>query len=301
MRELVVLSGKGGTGKTSLVGSLAVLAGHAVLADCDVDAADLHLLLRPALRRREPFFAGHEAIIRAGACTTCGECAPLCRAGAIQVRNNSWAVEPMLCEGCGLCVRICPAGAIDFPSRRCGELRVSETRIGPMVHARLEPGGESSGKLVTLVRQEARRLATERGEDWLLVDGPPGIGCPVIASLSEATGVLVVTEPTPSGRHDMERVLELCRHFSVPAGVCVNKWDLHPDLTADIEALARSHNAPLLGLIPYDLAVTAAQVQGRPVVELGGPAAEEISALWARLRAAGGTSGSWVRAIPCIS
>lgn len=294
MRELVVLSGKGGTGKTSVLGSLAVLAGHAVLADCDVDAADLHLLVHPMVCRSEPFFAGHEAIIRAEACTGCGVCAPLCRASAILARNGSYAVEPLLCEGCGLCVRICPVGAIDFPSRRCGELYVSETRFGPMVHARLEPGGESSGKLVTQVRREARRLAAERGEHWLLVDGPPGIGCPVIASLSGATGVLVVTEPTPSGRHDLERVLELCRHFGVPASVCVNKWDLHPELTADIENLARAHQAQVVGRIPYDLTVTTAQVQGRPVVELGGHAADEITVLWARLQAIGGTSANRV-------
>ncbi|MGV8039222.1 MAG: ATP-binding protein [Thermoanaerobaculaceae bacterium] len=292
MRELVVLSGKGGTGKTSVLGSLAALAGRAVLADCDVDAADLHLLLRPEIRTLQPFFAGHEAVIRHATCTGCGACAPVCRAGAITASNGSFAVEPLLCEGCGLCVRICPAAAIDFPSRRCGELYVSDTRFGPLVHARLEPGGESSGKLVTQVRREARRLAAELGVDWLLVDGPPGIGCPVIASLSEATAVLVVTEPTPSGLHDLERVLELCRHFGVPASVCVNKWDLHPDLTAGIEELARSRQAPALRRIPYDLAVTAAQVQGRPVVEVGGPAAEEITRLWASLQTIGGASGS---------
>ncbi|HPC84113.1 MAG TPA: ATP-binding protein [Thermoanaerobaculaceae bacterium] len=292
MKEIVVLSGKGGTGKTTVLGSLAVLAGHAVLADCDADAADLHLLLRPEIRTRQPFFAGHEAVIRHATCTTCGACVPVCRAGAITASNGSFTVEPLLCEGCGLCVRICPAAAIDFPSRCCGELYVSDTRFGLLVHARLEPGGESSGKLVTQVRREARRLAAELGVDWLLVDGPPGIGCPVIASLSEATAVLVVTEPTPSGLHDLERVLELCRHFGVPASVCVNKWDLHPELTAGIEELARSRQAPALGRIPYDLAVTEAQVQGRPVVEVGGPAAEEITRLWGSLQTIGGASGS---------
>ncbi|HPW56081.1 MAG TPA: ATP-binding protein [Thermoanaerobaculaceae bacterium] len=292
MRELVVISGKGGTGKTSVLGSLAALAGRAVLADCDVDAADLHLLLRPEIRTREPFFAGHEAVIHHAACTGCGDCVPVCRAGAITAGNGTFTVEPLLCEGCGLCVRVCRDGAIAFPSRRCGELLGSDTRFGPLVHARLEPGGESSGKLVAQVRREARRLAAELGVDWLLVDGPPGIGCPVIASLSEATAVLVVTEPTPSGLHDLERVLELCHHFGVPARVCVNKWDLHPALTAELEALARSRQAAPVGRIPYDLAVTAAQVQGRPVIELGGPAAEEITRLWERLQAIGGASGS---------
>jgi MinD superfamily P-loop ATPase len=288
MRELVVLSGKGGTGKTSVLASLAVLAGRAVLADCDVDAADLHLVLQPEVRQREPFYAGHEAVLHSEWCTACGSCASLCRAGAIRAENGRYVVEPLLCEGCGLCVRICPAGAIDFPARLAGELYVSETRFGPLVHARLEPGGESSGKLVTRVRQKARRLAADQGEAWVLVDGPPGIGCPVIASLTEATAVLAVAEPTPSGRHDLERLLELCRHFHVAAVVCVNKWDLHPELTVDIEALAETQGARVLGRIPYDLTVTAAQIEGRPVVELGGPAAEAITDLWNRFHSNGG-------------
>lgn len=291
MREIVVLSGKGGTGKTSVLACFAVLAGRSVLADCDVDAADLHLLLQPRILRREPFFAGHEAIIRSEACTGCKACPPVCRSGAIRPRADAYEVEQLMCEGCGLCVRICPAGAIDFPARHCGEFFVSETRFGPLVHARLEPGGESSGKLVTQVRREARRLAEEQGENWVLVDGPPGIGCPVIASLSGASEALIVAEPTPSGRHDLERVLELCRHFAVKASVCVNKWDLHPDLTIDIERLAQERGARVLGRIPYDLTITTAQMQGRPVVKHGGPAASKITELWARLQTEGGTSG----------
>lgn len=288
MRELVVLSGKGGTGKTSVLASLAMLAGRAVLADCDVDAADLHLVLRPEERHREPFFAGHEAVLHRDWCTGCLSCVSSCRAGAIRARNGVFAVEPLLCEGCGLCVRICPAGAIDFPARLAGELFVSDTRFGPLVHARLEPGGESSGKLVTRVRQKARRLAADQGETWVLVDGPPGIGCPVIASLTEATVVLAVAEPTPSGRHDLERLLELCRYFRVSAVVCVNKWDLHPELTVEIETVALGQGARMLGRIPYDLTVTAAQIEGRPVVELGGHAAEAITDLWNRIDTNGG-------------
>lgn len=290
MKELVVLSGKGGTGKTSVLGSLAVLAGRSVLADCDVDAADLHLLLHPEVRHREPFFAGHEAEVRGDACTACGLCASLCRAGAIAIEKGTCAVvDPLLCEGCGLCVRVCPAGAVEFPARRAGELYLSETRFGPMVHARLEPGGESSGKLVARVRHEARRLAVEHNEEWVLVDGPPGIGCPVIASLTDASAVLAVAEPTPSGRHDLERVLELCRHFGVSVGVCVSKWDLHPELASEIETLAEANGAAVLGRIPYDLTVTRAQVEGRPVVDLGGPAAEAVTELWASLQDFGGT------------
>lgn len=289
MRELVVLSGKGGTGKTSVVGSLAVLAGRSVLADCDVDAADLHLLLHPKVLQSERFYAGHEAEVRVGACTGCGTCIALCRAGAITIGDDACAaVDPLLCEGCGLCVRVCPSDAIEFPARLAGEIFLSETRFGPMVHARLEPGGESSGKLVARVRHEARRLAVEHNQEWVLVDGPPGIGCPVIASLTDASAVLAVAEPTPSGRHDLERVLELCRHFGVNAGVCISKWDLHPDLATEIETLARAKGATVKGRIPYDLTVTKAQVAGRPVVELGGPAATAITELWTNLQDLGG-------------
>jgi MinD superfamily P-loop ATPase len=293
VRELVVASGKGGTGKTSLTASLAVLAGRAVVADCDVDAADLHLVLAPSPRHRAPFFAGHEARVRPDACTGCGLCVEECRSGAILPVDGKVVVEPLLCEGCGLCVHLCPEQAVDFPSRRCGDWFLSETRMGPMVHARLEPGGESSGKLVTLVRREARRVALEGGFDLLLVDGPPGIGCPVIATLTGASELLAVTEPTPSGLADLGRLLELAEHFRVPASVCVNKWDLSGEGTAAVEALARTRRVPVLGRIPYDPRVTAAQVAGRSVVEEGGRAAAEITELWQRLQ-----SGGELRVIP---
>jgi MinD superfamily P-loop ATPase len=288
IREVVVASGKGGTGKTSIAASLAVLASRVVVADCDVDAADLHLVLTPTIRQRAPFYAGHEARVRPEACTGCGVCVEACRAGALRARDGSVALDPLLCEGCGLCVRLCPEEAIEFPERLCGEWFLSETRVGPMVHARLEPGGESSGKLVTLVRREARRLAVEGGYDLILVDGPPGIGCPVIATLSGATELLAVTEPTPSGLADLERLLELADHFQVPAAVCVNKWDLSGELTVAVEALARERRVPVLGRIPYDLRVTAAQVAGRSVVEEGGQAAAEIVELWQKLQSGGG-------------
>jgi MinD superfamily P-loop ATPase len=290
MRELVVISGKGGTGKTSILASFAVLSGRTVLADCDVDAADLHLVLSPAVRRREVFRSGNEAVIRPELCDGCGKCAELCRFAAVSSAGNDggrYRIDPTACEGCGVCVQHCPRGAIEFPERVCGEWFVSDTRCGPMVHARLRPAAENSGKLVATVRQESRRLVENEGFDQVLVDGPPGIGCPVISSVTGATAVLAVSEPTVSGEHDLQRVLELCRHFGIPAAVCVNKWDLNPQMTEQIEDLAAAGGAEVLGRIPYDRAVTAAQLQARAVVELGGQAAAAMRAIWERFKETG--------------
>ncbi len=285
LRELVVISGKGGTGKTSLLASFAALAGRAVLADCDVDAADLHLVLTPAVRREETFRSGRQAVIRRERCTGCGRCLELCRFRAIsRVSGNGREplvrVDPAACEGCGVCVDHCPSGAIDFPERVCGQWFVSDTRYGPMVHARLSPAAENSGKLVSTVRREARRAAGACGCELILADGPPGTGCPVIASISGATAVLVVTEPSLAGRHDLERVLALCRHFRLPAAVCVNKWDLNTRQSQAIEMFAAERGAAPLGGIPYDRAVTTAQLQARAVVEMGGKAARAIRRIW---------------------
>lgn len=287
MKELVIISGKGGTGKTSVTASFAVLAEKAVLADCDVDAADLHLVLKPDVRERHDFRSGHEAVIREADCTGCGVCLDLCRFDAVR-RHDTEAgarcvIDPVACEGCGLCVRFCPEQAIDFPERLCGEWMVSDTRCGPMVHARLGVAAENSGKLVATVRQEARRIAEEQGRKLVIVDGPPGIGCPVIASLSGAAQVLVVTEPTVSGEHDLARVLKLAAHFGIPASICVNKWDLNPEMTERIEKQAQTLGATVAGRIRYDRAVTQAQIQERAVVEIDAPCAEDIRALWTGL------------------
>ncbi|MDX9710821.1 MAG: ATP-binding protein [Trichloromonas sp.] len=284
MKELVIISGKGGTGKTSVTASFAVLAEKAVLADCDVDAADLHLVLKPDVRERHDFRSGHEAVIRAADCTGCGVCLDLCRFDAVR-RHDTEAgsrcvIDPVACEGCGVCVRFCPTQAIDFPERLCGEWMVSDTRCGPMVHARLGVAAENSGKLVATVRQEARRIAEEQGRNLVIVDGPPGIGCPVIASLSGAAQVLVVTEPTVSGEHDLARVLKLAAHFGIPAAICVNKWDLNPEMTERIEKQARTLGATVAGRIRYDRAVTQAQIKERAVVETDAPCAEDIRTLW---------------------
>jgi MinD superfamily P-loop ATPase len=284
--ELVVISGKGGTGKTSLLASFALLAEDPVLADCDVDAADLHLVLPPSVDERHSFVSGHEASVRADDCDGCGICVDTCRFDALSWVNGGCApeVDAIACEGCGVCAHLCPVRAIDFVPRTCGEWFVSSTRCGPMVHARLGIAAENSGKLVSVVRAEARRLAVASGRRVILVDGPPGIGCPVIAAITGATAVLVVTEPTVSGRHDLERALGVARHFNIPASVCVNRWDIHPEGTRHIEDLARELAVETVGRIRYDPSVTTAQIRATPVVDLGGPAAEDIEAVWTRLQ-----------------
>lgn len=282
MKELIVISGKGGTGKTSLIAAFASLAERKVLCDADVDAADLHLILDPHVFTRSDFKSGHTAEIDRNKCTDCGLCLDLCRFGAI---GDNFKVNPVDCEGCGVCVHFCPEKAIAFPENTCGEWFISDTRFGPLVHARLGIAEENSGKLVTLVRQESKRLADEKKLDLILTDGPPGVGCPVIASIGGASAVLIVTEPSLSGIHDMQRVIALANHFSVPAMVCVNKFDLNPDLTADIEAFARGEEIECLGRIPFDPTITEAMVQGQTIFESNSnsKAGSAILQVWRRL------------------
>ena len=280
IRELVVLSGKGGTGKTSVTASFAVLAKNAVMADCDVDAADLHLLLAPRVEQRHVFFSGNEATIEQQKCTSCGLCLELCRFGAVRNVDNKYWIDPVACEGCGVCVQFCNAKAIDFPERQCGEWMISSTRCGPMVHAHLGVAAENSGKLVSTVREQAWAVAADKQIPLIISDGPPGIGCPVIASLSGVSLALIVTEPSVSGLHDLQRVLALARHFSVPAAVCVNKANINPQQADRIEAAARSAGAEIMGRIRYDHAVTEAQLQQKAVVELKSSAADDIRKVW---------------------
>jgi MinD superfamily P-loop ATPase len=264
IKEVVVLSGKGGTGKTSLVGALAALVPEKVLCDADVDAADLHLILNPRVQERHDFIAGHKAVIDPEQCIQCGECLNWCRFGAI---SDSLVINPLLCEGCGVCHYLCPVQAVEFPDNHCGEWYLSDTRFGPMVHARLGIAEENSGKLVTLVRNEARRLAEEQGRSYILTDGPPGIGCPAISSLGGATAALLVTEPTVSGHHDLERVAALADHFSVPVLVLVNKADLHWEAAEKIAAFCLDRGYPFLGNLPFDPDFTRAQVEGKTIME----------------------------------
>lgn len=277
MEEIVILSGKGGTGKTSIVGSLAVLARNKVLADCDVDAADLHLLLSPSIKREVKFWSGQVARIDENTCTKCFLCQDMCRFDAIK----DFQVDPVSCEGCGFCSHICPVEAITMEENMSGHWFISDTRYGPLVHARLGIAQENSGKLVAQVRQQAKKIAEEQNLDYTISDGPPGIGCPVISSLSGASLALLVTEPTLSGIHDLERVLGVCHHFGIPAVVCINKYDLNEENTRKIEDYCRGQDIEVASKIPFDNAVTEALVRGVPVVEYGnGRVSREIERLW---------------------
>ena len=282
MKELVVISGKGGTGKTSIMAAFASLAENKVLCDADVDAADLHLIMDPKVEQHSDFQAGHMAVIDQDKCTACGLCRDLCRWNAI---SEEFEVDPIECEGCGVCVYFCPEEAIDFPLNTCGEWFVSDTRFGPMVHARLGIAEENSGKLVTLVRQEAKKLAEEKDLDLILTDGPPGIGCPVIASMGGASAVLIVTEPTVSGKHDMVRVAQLAAHFRVPGMICVNKFDLNPAEARVIEDIAREKDLTVLGRIPFDPVFIKAMVQGQNIFEYDGrsEAGRAVREIWEKL------------------
>ncbi len=279
MKELVIISGKGGTGKTTLVAAFASLAKNKALCDADVDAADLHLILDPRIQGRHDFQSGHTATINPDRCTQCGLCRELCNWNAI---SEDFVVDAIECEGCGVCHYFCPEEAIEFPLNTCGEWFISDTRFGPMAHARLGLAEENSGKLVSLIRQEGKKLAEKNNMDLLLTDGPPGVGCPVIASLGGATSVLIVTEPTVSGRHDMERVAELAAFFNIPAMVCVNKYDLNPDQTKAIEDFSNRKNVTVMGRIPFDPAFTRAMVQGKTIFEYGedSEGARAVKALW---------------------
>ena len=282
VKELVIISGKGGTGKTSLMAAFASLAENKVLCDADVDAADLHLITNPQVLRRNDFQSGNTAFINKDLCTECGLCREMCRWDAI---DAAFDVKSIDCEGCGVCVHFCPEAAIEFTENTSGEWFVSDTRCGPMVHARLGIAEENSGKLVTLVRQEARKLAEDRNIDLILTDGPPGVGCPVIASIGGASAVLIVTEPTVSGKHDMERVAQLAAHFKIPALVCVNKFDLNLGLTREIEEYAEEKDITRLGRIPFDPIFTKAMIQAQTIFEYntGSKAGQATKEIWQRL------------------
>ncbi len=283
MKELVVLSGKGGTGKTSITAAFASLSLNSIFCDADVDAADLHLILTPDVKESNFFLGGHEAIIDPDKCTLCGRCLDVCRFDAVK---SDLTIDAIECEGCGVCVDLCPEKAIDFPETTCGQWYQSDTRFGPMVHARLGIAQENSGKLVSLVRQEAKKTAEENDLDFILTDGPPGIGCPVIASVGQATTVLIVAEPSVSGLHDMKRVGQLCNHFSIPAMVCINKYDLNLDRTKEIEALAREHHIECVGKISFDQIFTEAMIQKKTIFEYdkNSQASIEVEQIWENIQ-----------------
>jgi MinD superfamily P-loop ATPase len=283
LKELVVLSGKGGTGKTTIVASFAALAADKVLVDCDVDAADLHLLLQPAAADTEEFWSGQTAVIDKDLCTECGLCTDVCRYHAI----DSFTVDPIACEGCRFCYNVCPENAISMKENLAGHWFISDTKYGPLVHARLGIAQENSGKLVALVRQQAKALAQGRDLGLILSDGPPGIGCPVISSLTGSDLALLITEPTLSGMHDLERVIGVCRHFGIPALVCINKYDINEGNTRQIERSCKSLGIPVVSKLKYDETVTEALVKGLPVIEYcKNGIAKDIETMWTSVHTA---------------
>jgi MinD superfamily P-loop ATPase len=288
--EVTVVSGKGGTGKTVLVSSLARLLDSKVLADCDVDAPDLHLLLAPEIVLEESFSGGKTARIDAGKCTGCGECERHCRFEAIGEQNepgrSRFVVDGLSCEGCALCYYVCPENAVEMLEKQNGRYFVSNTAFGPFVHARLDPAEENSGKLVSVVRKEAREIAKRDGLDYIIVDGPPGIGCPVISSIAGVNLVVIVTEPTIAGYSDCERVVSLARHFGIPAAAVINKYDINADATGRAEELFKQEGVRLLGKIPFGLEVNRAIASGRLVVdERQSPVARGLRGVGEALRA----------------
>jgi len=280
MKQIAVVSGKGGTGKTSIVASLAALSrGRAVYADCDVDAPDLHLILLPQVQESHDFIGIKRAFIDSDKCVQCGSCQESCRFSAIQ----DFQVDQALCEGCGVCKLVCPAEAVEMKDCLAGHACISDTRFGPLVHAELFPGEEASGKLVAMVREMARNLAESRHMDLVLIDGSPGIGCPVIASLTGVDLALVATEPTITGEHDLDRILGVAAHFGIKTAICINKYDLNPEGSGRIEALAQERGIDVVGRLPYHTSVVEAMVAGQAVVERGGPVAQAMKDMYKRL------------------
>jgi len=288
-KELVVISGKGGTGKTSLVSCFAALAGHLVISDCDVDAADLHLILDPLIKKRGDFCGGVVAEIDQETCTSCGKCHQECRFSAIlediSANTSRFEIDQLACEGCGVCYLVCEDKAIKIEDAVNGQWFLSETRFGPMSHAKLGIAEENSGRLVTLVRNKQNLLAEKAGINEAIIDGSPGTGCPVIASLTGSTYALIVTEPTVSGIHDLDRILSVTGHFGIPSGIVVNKHDLNAEMTEKIKLLANDYQAEFIGTIPYDKTITDAQMEGVSVVEFTkSSVTEAITDIWKRVK-----------------
>jgi len=283
MKQLTILSGKGGTGKTSITASFAVLAKNAVVADCDVDAPDLHMLLHPEIIKTQEFMGSKVAVIDEAKCVKCGFCRETCSFDAI---TSDLKVDAIACEGCGVCAVACPAQAIALTPRISGNAYISKTKYGFMSHALLYPGESNSGKLVTLVRQNAKILAEKENCDLIIIDSSPGIGCPVIASITGVNAALVVTEPTLSGIHDLERVLKLLDHFNVVPFVCINMYDVNADNTDKILSFCRENRIDVVGIIPFSPEVTHAMVNGKTIVEYSPESSvtEEITSMWKKMR-----------------
>jgi len=286
VKEIVVISGKGGTGKTSITASFAYLGGkELIVADCDVDAADMHLLMAPDFGKSEDFYSGELAFIDQDTCIKCGKCQDVCRFDAIPVIDTQYVVDPLGCEGCGYCARVCPVDAITNSEPNVGKSFISGIRTGAtMVHARLSIGADNSGKLVAKVKNEAKTLAEKENKMAVLVDGSPGVGCPVVSSLSGASFVVLVTEPTVSGLHDLKRVYELVKKFGIKAGCIINKVDLNTDLSGDIRTFLKEENIILLSEIPYNVKFTEAMTDGKTIVEYDKELGNIISKSWEKIK-----------------
>ncbi|MCG2785998.1 MAG: ATP-binding protein [Anaerolineae bacterium] len=291
MKQLVILSGKGGTGKTSITAAFAhlaakgPLAGKVILADADVDAANLELVLQPTLVEQQDFKGGKVAVIDQETCASCGDCQAVCRFDAINYADGLYVVDPIACDGCAACVYQCPTESISMREQIAGQFYFSESRYGPLYHANLLPGQENSGKLVTLVKQRARLQALDENRELVIVDGPPGIGCPVISAVSGADLALVVAEPTVSGVHDMHRALDTLKHFGVRALVVINKADIFPAGADEIEAFCHQQSIETVGRIPFDLTVASAMVAGEAVTAFQpqAPSSIAIRQVWERV------------------
>ena len=278
----MVISGKGGTGKTVVTGSFAALAVNKVMVDCDVDAADLHLLLQPVVKERHEFKSGKTAVIDPNLCTKCGKCVSICRFGAIK---PDLTIESFSCEGCSFCTKICPVGAIKMRENMAGEWFVSDTRYGTLVHAKLGIAEENSGKLVAKIRQAAKEQAIAQKADYIIIDGPPGIGCPVIASLSGADLAVVVTEPTLSGLHDAERVIETANHFKTQVKLVINKYDLNIEMSGKIKGFCKNNGIQVVGRIPFDKEIVNSMVAGKTIIEfVKGNTREKLVDIWEQVR-----------------
>jgi MinD superfamily P-loop ATPase len=278
MKELVIISGKGGTGKTSLTASFACLAHNAIIIDADVDAADLHLILKPEILKQEEFSGGSKANIDKNVCTKCGACIEVCNFDAV---TDDFVIDAVECEGCKLCFEFCPENAVKFSRQICGEWYISDSRAGTMIHAKLGIAQENSGMLVSLLRREAQKAASQNSIPLIITDGPPGTGCPVIASVTGADAVLIITEPTLSGMHDMKRVKELTDLLKIPAMFCINKYDINTEITEEIQEFGSEHGLKFLGNIPYDSDLTKAMLAQKSLVEFSdNDTAKAVKDIW---------------------
>ncbi|MEA3306853.1 MAG: P-loop NTPase [Elusimicrobiota bacterium] len=279
MRELVIISGKGGTGKTITTGAFATLAKNKVMADCDVDAADLHLLLKPEIKEEEDFLSGTVAVIDKKLCNNCDLCRKVCRFDAI---SENYVVDPIACEGCDFCANVCPQKAITMERNPKGKQFVSDTAFGPFVHAKLGIGEDNSGKLVSSVRKKASEIGKKKKSDWIIIDGSPGIGCPVIASMGGVNCALIITEPTMSGLHDADRIIQTAKHFKVPVKLIINKYDLNTEMSDKIADYCKDNDISLVGKLPFDKTVVEAMVAGKTIIEHAPESAiaKKLSEIW---------------------